>query len=121
MIEHCGYVMQDDSHLPQLTVKETLMYSALLRLPADTPKEKKLERVENVLSELGLMNAANTKVGGGYVRGVSGGERRRVSIGVQLLKDPSMIQNFFNFHFPFSFQFLIHSFYLFFFLSNFNA
>ena len=88
MREHFGYVMQDDSHLVELTVRETLTYSALLRLPANLTYNEKLARVEEVLSDLGLRNVANTKVGGGYVRGVSGGERRRVSIGVQLLKDP---------------------------------
>jgi ATP-binding cassette subfamily G (WHITE) protein 5 (sterolin 1) len=89
--EQMSYVMQDDSHLPQLTVRETFNYAALLRLPADMSEIEKLDRVEWVLSELGLRNVANTKVGGGYVRGVSGGERRRVSIGVQLLKDPKIL------------------------------
>ena len=95
-----GYVMQDDSHLVELTVRETLTYSALLRLPADMPLKEKISRVEDVLGELGLLNVASTRVGGGYTRGVSGGERRRVSIGVQLLKDPS------SFFLPLSFLLL---------------
>ena len=87
--EHCGYVLQNDSHFLHLTVRETFTFSALLRLPSDMPTELKMKRVEEVISELGLRNVENSKVGGGYVRGISGGERRRVSIGVQLLKDPS--------------------------------
>jgi len=91
MREHFGYVMQDDSHLVQLTVRETLTYSALLRLPANMSQAEKLRRVDEVLGDLGLLNVADSRVGGGYVRGVSGGERRRVSIGVHLLKDPPIL------------------------------
>jgi len=94
--EQSGYVMQDDSHLVRLTVKETLTFSALLRLPAEMPKKEKMDRVDRVLGELGLWNVAETRVGGGFVRGVSGGERRRVSIGVQLLKDPSLFSLLFS-------------------------
>ena len=48
-----------------------------------------LLKVESVINELGLSHVADSKVGGAEDRGVSGGERRRVSIGVQLLLDPS--------------------------------
>lgn len=46
-------------------------------------------QVDSVISELGLVEAADTRVGSAEVRGVSGGERRRVSIGIQMLIDPS--------------------------------
>ena len=48
-----------------------------------------LHQVNSVIAELGLRHVANSRVGGVEVRGISGGERRRVSIGVQLLQDPS--------------------------------
>ncbi|BBM99967.1 ATP-binding cassette, subfamily G (WHITE), member 2 [Marchantia polymorpha subsp. ruderalis] len=86
-----GYVMQDDALFPMLTVRETLLISARLRLPASMPlKEKKL-RVDNMIAQLGLENCANTRVGNEKVRGVSGGERRRVSIGSDLIHDPAVI------------------------------
>ncbi|ELR21585.1 ABC2 type transporter superfamily protein [Acanthamoeba castellanii str. Neff] len=55
------------------------------------PKLKKLELVENVILELGLKDCANTKIGGENSHGISGGERRRVSIALQLLTDPSVL------------------------------
>ena len=51
----------------------------------------KNKQVDSVISELGLSHVADSKVGGAENRGVSGGERRRVSIGVQLLLDPSKL------------------------------
>ncbi|EFA77807.1 hypothetical protein PPL_09305 [Heterostelium album PN500] len=86
-----GYVMQKDYLLPNLTVRESLMYSARLRLPVDMPKQDKINRVEEVIAELGLRDCANTRVGGNGKRGISGGEKRRVSIGCQMLTDPSVL------------------------------
>lgn len=54
-------------------------------------KEEKLQRVEEVISELNLNSCANTKIGNALVRGISGGERKRTSIGVELIKDPSVL------------------------------
>ncbi|XP_062427891.1 ATP-binding cassette sub-family G member 8, partial [Rhea pennata] len=92
LVKKCiAYVRQDDRLLPHLTVKETLLFVAKLRLPkffSDTQREK---RVEDVIAELRLRQCANTRVGNEYLRGVSGGERRRVSIGVQLLWNPGIL------------------------------
>ncbi|MCL7033146.1 hypothetical protein MKW94_024518 [Papaver nudicaule] len=77
-----AYVMQDDLLYPTLTVEETLMFSAEFRLPRSLSKEKKMERVRTVMDELGLNDAAKTIIGDEGRRGISGGERRRVSIGV---------------------------------------
>ena len=55
------------------------------------PTAHKLAKVENVIGELGLAAVADSYVGGSVRRGISGGERRRVSIGVQLLMDPSIL------------------------------
>lgn len=54
-------------------------------------KKDKLERVEQVISELNLNACADTKIGNALVRGISGGERKRTSIGVELIKDPSVL------------------------------
>eukprot|EP01117_Protostelium_nocturnum_P018249 TRINITY_DN75_c0_g1_i2.p1 TRINITY_DN75_c0_g1~~TRINITY_DN75_c0_g1_i2.p1 ORF type:complete len:675 (+),score=160.52 TRINITY_DN75_c0_g1_i2:146-2170(+) len=86
-----GYVMQQDHLLPNLTVRETLQYAALLRLPDSISKAKKMELVEEAIAELGLRDCAETYIGGNGRRGVSGGEKRRVSIGVQILTNPSIL------------------------------
>ncbi|KAA0063039.1 ABC transporter G family member 10 [Cucumis melo var. makuwa] len=84
-----GYVTQDDALFPFLTVEESLMYSALLRL-AGGRKEAE-SRVRRLMKDLGLEQVAGSRVGGGSNRGISGGERRRVSIGVELVHDPAVI------------------------------
>lgn len=92
MVRGCSaYVRQDDRLLPHLTVKETLMFVAQLKLPTTFTSTQIRKRVESVINELGLSHVADSKVGGAEDRGVSGGERRRVSIGVQLLLDPSIL------------------------------
>uniref|UniRef100_A0A0D9VSN0 ABC transporter domain-containing protein n=1 Tax=Leersia perrieri TaxID=77586 RepID=A0A0D9VSN0_9ORYZ len=76
-----AYVMQDDLLYPMLTVAETLMYAAEFRLPRSLPASRKASRVKALIDQLGLRAAADTIIGDEGHRGVSGGERRRVSIG----------------------------------------
>lgn len=63
----------------------------MLRLPSDMTTAEKEERVLTVIKTLGLGRCKDTIVGGGFRRGVSGGERKRVSIGHELLINPSAI------------------------------
>ncbi|XP_047052226.1 ABC transporter G family member 1-like [Lolium rigidum] len=86
-----SYVMQDDLLYPMLTVAETLMYSAEFRLPRSLSASKKRSRVEVLIDQLGLRAAANTIIGDEGHRGVSGGERRRVSIGIDIIHDPIIL------------------------------
>lgn len=86
-----AHVRQDDRLLPHLTVRETLVFVAKLRLPTNFTKSQRDRRVDDVIAELRLRQCANTRVGNDYVRGVSGGERRRVSIAVQLLWNPGIL------------------------------
>nr|GLL22500.1 ABC transporter G family member 26 [Ipomoea trifida] len=86
-----GFVTQDDVLFPQLTVEETLVFAAFLRLPSDMSKREKYERVEMIIKELGLERCRHTRVGGGFVKGISGGERKRTSIGYEILVDPSLL------------------------------
>ena len=86
-----AYVMQEDVLLPTLTVRETLQYSADLRLPPPTTPEERRTIVEQVIRELGLKECADTRVGTNVHKGCSGGEKRRTSIGVQLLANPSVL------------------------------
>lgn len=86
-----AYVMQDDLLFPMLTVRETLMFASEFRLPRSLSKSKKMERVQTLIDQLGLRNAADTIVGDEGHRGVSGGERRRVSIGIDIIHDPILL------------------------------
>ncbi|KAK6229896.1 ABC transporter-like [Theobroma cacao] len=86
-----GFVTQDDILLPQLTVEETLVFSAFLRLPSDMSPQQKYAKVEMIMKELGLERCRHTRIGGGLVKGISGGERKRTSIGYEILVDPSLL------------------------------
>ncbi|XP_061546813.1 ATP-binding cassette sub-family G member 8 [Phycodurus eques] len=86
-----AHVRQDDRLLPHLTVRETLAFVAKLRLPTHFTQAQRDQRVDDVIAELRLRQCAHTRVGNDYVRGVSGGERRRVSIAVQLLWNPGIL------------------------------
>ncbi|XP_054786581.1 ABC transporter G family member 6-like [Prosopis cineraria] len=86
-----AYVMQDDLLFPMLTVEETLMFAAEFRLPHRLSKSKKKKRVQALIDQLDLRNAAKTIIGDEGHRGVSGGERRRVSIGIDIIHDPIIL------------------------------
>jgi len=90
--ENVGFVMQDDVMLSNLTPREQLKFSAYLRLSRDIPHKEKKQRVEDLLRSLVLTKASNTRVGlAGIQRGVSGGERKRTAIGVELVNDPQIL------------------------------
>ncbi|XP_023731515.1 ABC transporter G family member 5 [Lactuca sativa] len=84
-----GYVTQKDTLFPLLTVEETLVFTAKLRL--NLPNVELRSRVKSLIQELGLTHVANARVGDDRVRGISGGERRRVSIGVAVVHDPEVV------------------------------
>ncbi|KAE9608681.1 putative maltose-transporting ATPase [Lupinus albus] len=84
-----GCVTQKDTLFPLLTVEETIMFSAKLRL--NLPRGQIFFRVKSLIQELGLSHVARSRVGDERVRGVSGGERRRISIGVEVIHDPKVL------------------------------
>ncbi|KAI3735999.1 hypothetical protein L6452_15529 [Arctium lappa] len=84
-----GYVTQEDLLFPLLTVEETLLYSARLRLHGGLADAR--ARVRDLLEELGLQHVAGERIGEGTHRGISSGEKRRVSIGVDLVHDPAVL------------------------------
>jgi ATP-binding cassette subfamily G (WHITE) protein 2 len=86
-----GYVMQDDLLNGHLTVEETLYYTAELRLPSSFSREEKQERIEEVMERLGLTRCRNTIVGDPLKRGVSGGERKRLCVAIELLTRPKLL------------------------------
>ncbi|KJE97267.1 ABC transporter [Capsaspora owczarzaki ATCC 30864] len=87
----CGYVPQSDIHTPTLTVRETFEFAAELQLPREMTAEQRASHVDVILKLLSLEHAANTLVGNALIRGVSGGEKKRVTIGVEMLKTPNML------------------------------
>lgn len=86
-----AYVLQDDDMFAELTVHEQVSYAATLRLPSAMSARAKAARVDRVIQELGLAKVANSPIGGALVRGVSGGERKRVSIATELVTDPALL------------------------------
>jgi ABC-type multidrug transport system ATPase subunit len=87
----CRYVDQEDTLLGTLTVRETLMYSAMLRLPKNMSLQAKKVRVQQTMMELGIDHIADRKIGVPGKRGISGGEKRRVSIAQELVTSPSIL------------------------------
>ncbi|XP_073147213.1 ABC transporter G family member 5 [Henckelia pumila] len=84
-----GYVTQKDTLFPLLTVEETLRFSAKFRL--SLPDHELDSRVKSLMQELGLDHVSGARVGDDRVRGISGGEKRRVSIGVEVIHDPKVL------------------------------
>jgi ABC transport system ATP-binding/permease protein len=81
-----GYVPQDDIVHSDLTVTEALTFAARLRLPAGTPRSEIVKLVEHTIASLGLADRVNLKIGR-----LSGGQRKRVSVGVELLSRPPLL------------------------------
>jgi ABC-type multidrug transport system ATPase subunit len=69
----------------------TLNLTFRLRLPSSLSTEEKMKRVEQLLADLELTHTANTQVGDEMRRGISGGEKKRVSIGVEMITDPNIL------------------------------
>ncbi|OAA37461.1 ABC transporter (Adp1) [Metarhizium rileyi] len=88
-----GFVDQQDTMLPTLTVHETILNSALLRLPRDMSRALKEQRAFEVEKELGIYHIRDSLIGSeeGKGRGISGGEKRRVGIACELVTSPSIL------------------------------
>jgi ATP-binding cassette, subfamily G (WHITE), member 2 len=86
-----GYVVQDDIVSGNLSVRENLMFSANVRLPKNVTYESKEKIVNEVLMQLGLDKCADTRAGTEFKRGVSGGERKRTNIGMELVLSPEVL------------------------------
>ncbi|KAG4215046.1 hypothetical protein ERO13_A01G153500v2 [Gossypium hirsutum] len=86
-----AYVRQEDLFFSQLTVRETLSLAAELQLPEISSVEERDEYVNNLLFKLGLVSCADSIIGDAKVRGISGGEKKRLSLGCELIASPSVI------------------------------
>jgi ABC-type multidrug transport system ATPase subunit len=86
-----GFVPQEDIMLRELTVEENIRHSAFMRLPADWTPKQKLERVYQVMESLDLLPIKDSIIGDEVRRGISGGQRKRVNVAMELVADPSLL------------------------------
>ncbi|KAK9157324.1 hypothetical protein Scep_003898 [Stephania cephalantha] len=89
--QRVAYVTQEDVLLGTLTVRESLTYSAHLRLPSTMSKKEINDMVEGAIAEMGLIDCANTVIGNWHLRGVSSGEKKRASIALEILTRPLLL------------------------------
>ncbi|ETL92876.1 hypothetical protein F441_09163, partial [Phytophthora nicotianae CJ01A1] len=86
-----SYVAQEDTLLGSFTVAETMRMAAKLSLPSTVTSHEIEIRVENVMDAMGLTTARDTLVGDIFRKGLSGGQKRRLSIAIELLSNPSIL------------------------------
>ncbi|XP_046846390.1 protein white-like isoform X2 [Xenia sp. Carnegie-2017] len=87
-----AYVQQEDLFIGTLTVREHLMFQALLRMDKNIPQSERVRRVEKAITELGLAKCSETLIGiPGRLRGISGGEKKRLSFASEILTDPPLL------------------------------
>ncbi|XWS29553.1 hypothetical protein CRYUN_Cryun24cG0038600 [Craigia yunnanensis] len=86
-----AYVTQDDTLMTTLTVREAVYYSAQLQLPDSMSRSEKKERAEMTIREMGLQDSIDTRIGGWSTKGLSGGQKRRVSICIEILTRPKLL------------------------------
>lgn len=86
-----AYVRQENVFLGTLTVRETITYSAHLRLPAGMRKAEVAAVVEATILEMGLQECADRVIGNWHMRGISGGEKKRLSIALEILTRPRLL------------------------------
>ncbi len=88
--KNIAYVMQDDALMATATPREALRFSATMRLPSNTTAEQIENTVNHLLEELGLTVCADVLIGGQLIKGISGGQRKRTSVGIEIITDPSV-------------------------------
>ena len=84
-----AYVTQEEVLIAMLTVRETILYTARLRLAGDAQLHESV--TDGVIADLGLTEVAHTYIGNFFVRGISGGQRKRVGIGCELVVSPTLL------------------------------
>lgn len=86
-----AYVEQEDALVGSLTVRETLSFAARLSLPKTVSKLERMQRIEALLTAFGLSGQANNLIGTPIRKGISGGQKRRVSVAAQLITSPKLL------------------------------
>ena len=85
------YVEQEDHLIGSLTVRETIEFAAKLALPPSIGARERRERTEHMMRDFGLLSVKNSKIGTPLQRGISGGQKRRVTTASQLITIPKII------------------------------
>jgi len=84
-------VTQENVLMATLTVREAIYYSAQIQLPDTMPVAEKLARAGDTIQEMGLTGALDTRIGGREAKGISGGQRKRLSICLEILTRPRLL------------------------------
>jgi ABC-type multidrug transport system ATPase subunit len=88
--KNIAYVMQDDSLMATATPREALQFSATMRLQSGVSSDEINLRVTKMLEDLGLVECADVIIGGPLIKGISGGQRKRTSVGVEIITEPTV-------------------------------
>ena len=86
-----AYVMQEDALFATQTPREAILFSAALRLGKASTAAERVQLTEDMLSQLGLEKCADTLVGNIMIKGISGGEKKRTAIAVELVGQPRCV------------------------------
>ena len=86
-----GFVPQEDIMIRQLSVIDNIRFSADYRLPVSLTDEERETATNHCLADLGIEHVKHTAIGDEWTRGISGGQRKRVNIGIELVADPSIL------------------------------
>lgn len=89
--EQIGYVPQEDVMHRDLTVFEVLYFAAVMKLPKDLGPAQVISQVDELITQMGLAHIRDSQIGGEAVRGISGGQRKRVNIALELITKPPML------------------------------
>ncbi|KAL8614193.1 hypothetical protein ACOMHN_026410 [Nucella lapillus] len=86
-----SYVLQDDAFFANLTLRETLSFTAMLRLPESMTRREKMDKMDAIIDQLDIRKCLDTIMGDAWERGLSGGEKKRASIACELITDPAIV------------------------------
>ena len=88
---HAAYVAQQSILLPALTPRESIHFASHMKLPRGTAESEHVANVERIVGALGLVRCADSQIGDVIVGGLSGGEKRRTNVAVELVNTPALL------------------------------